>query len=115
MTELVNRHCVPCEGGVSPLNAAAIAARLADLSGWALDKNGTSQSACISKTYHFKNYYETMAFVNATAWVSHREDHHPDLAVGYKECTVRYTTHAIGGLSENDFICAAKIDALYAR
>ena len=66
----------------------------------------------ISKTYRFRNYHETMAFVNATAWVSHREDHHPDLEVSYRECRVRYRTHAIGGLSENDFICAAKIDAL---
>lgn len=67
----------------------------------------------ITKNYHFKNYHETMAFVNATAWVSHREDHHPDLAVSYNACKVSYTTHAIGGLSENDFICAAKIDALF--
>jgi 4a-hydroxytetrahydrobiopterin dehydratase len=54
-----------------------------------------------------------MAFVNAAAWVSHREDHHPDMAVGYNECRVSYVTHAIGGLSENDFICAAKLDALF--
>ena len=66
----------------------------------------------IAKTFRFKSYYETMAFVNATAWISHREDHHPDLEVGYKQCRVRYSTHAIGGLSENDFICAAKIDSL---
>ena len=67
----------------------------------------------IFKSYRFKNYHETMAFVNATAWVSHREDHHPDLTVSYNECKVSYITHAIGGLSENDFICAAKIDALF--
>jgi len=66
----------------------------------------------IRKTYRFKNYYETMAFVNAVVWVAHREDHHPDLEVGYNRCTVRYSTHAVGGLSENDFICAAKCDAL---
>jgi 4a-hydroxytetrahydrobiopterin dehydratase len=75
---------------------------------------GSAAGTIISKTYKFKNYYETMAFVNATAWISHREDHHPDLAVGWGQCTVSYTTHAIGGLSENDFICAAKIDALLA-
>ena len=67
----------------------------------------------IAKTYRFKNYYETMAFVNAAAWVSHREDHHPDLDVGYSQCRVFYVTHAIDGLSENDFICAAKLDALF--
>ena len=78
------------------------------LDGWALSGNE------INKTFRFRNYHETMAFVNATAWVSHREDHHPDLEVSYRECRVRYSTHAIGGLSENDFICAAKIDALIA-
>jgi len=67
----------------------------------------------IRKTYDFKNYYQTMAFVNATAWISHREDHHPDIAVGYNNCTVSYVTHAIKGISENDFICAAKLDALF--
>lgn len=63
--------------------------------------------------FKFKNYYQTMAFVNAVAWLSHREDHHPDLAVGYNHCLVVYMTHAIQGLSENDFICAAKIDGLF--
>ena len=67
----------------------------------------------IRKTYDFNNYYQTMAFVNATAWISHREDHHPDIAVGYNNCTVSYVTHAIKGISENDFICAAKLDALF--
>ena len=67
----------------------------------------------IAKSYRFKNYFETMAFVNAAAWVSHREDHHPDMLVGYNQCRVSYVTHAIGGLSENDFICAAKLDALF--
>lgn len=66
----------------------------------------------LERVFAFKNYYETMAFVNAVAWIAHREDHHPDIAAGYKSCMVRYVTHAIGGLSENDFICAAKIDAL---
>jgi 4a-hydroxytetrahydrobiopterin dehydratase len=65
--------------------------------------------------FQFKNYYETMAFVNAVAWVAHREDHHPDLEVGYNKCTVRYSTHSVGGLSENDFICAAKVDSLLAN
>ena len=75
--------------------------------GWVVE-NGK-----LAKTYSFQNYYETMAFVNALAWISHREDHHPDLAVGYNKCRVEYSTHAIGGLSENDFICAAKCDALF--
>ena len=104
--DLAKGKCKPCEGGVPPLTDDEAAQLLATLSGWERKDN------LISKTYKFKNYYETMAFVNATAWISHREDHHPDLAVGYNQCRVRYTTHAIGGLSENDFICAAKIDAL---
>jgi 4a-hydroxytetrahydrobiopterin dehydratase len=106
---LSEKTCKPCEGGVAPLAAPAIERLLEDLDGWkALGDE-------LVKTYSFKNYYETMAFVNATAWVSHRENHHPDLEVGYKECRVRYSTHAIGGLSENDFICAAKLDSLLAR
>lgn len=105
--DLTKGHCKPCEGGVPPLTPEQINTYLGQVKGWELS-NGA-----ISKTYQFKNYYETMAFVNATAWISHREDHHPDLEVGYNRVTVRYITHAIGGLSENDFICAAKIDALF--
>lgn len=108
MSDLARKKCAPCEGGVAPLTDAQIGPMLKGLDGWARDGN------TITKTFQFKNYWETMAFVNATAWVSHREDHHPDLAVGYNQCKVTYVTHAIGGLSENDFICAAKIDALLA-
>jgi 4a-hydroxytetrahydrobiopterin dehydratase len=66
----------------------------------------------ISRTFRFRNYYQTLAFVNALAWIAHGEDHHPDLEVGYNRCLVRYSTHTVNGLSENDFICAARIDAL---
>jgi 4a-hydroxytetrahydrobiopterin dehydratase len=104
--DLTTRNCKPCEGGIAPLDQQDIDRLLKNLSGWAQMGNE------IVKTCQFKNYYETMAFVNATAWISHREDHHPDLEVGYRQCRIRYSTHAIGGLSENDFICAAKIDAL---
>lgn len=107
--DLTDRHCKPCEGGVAPLNAEQAGELLTSLhSDWSVDENGTE----ISRSFRFKNYYQTMAFVNALAWVAHAEDHHPDLEVGYNRCRVRYSTHAIGGLSENDFICAAKIDAL---
>ncbi len=104
---LLRKKCVPCEGGVAPLTEQQIGPLLKGMQGWAID------SGMIAKTYRFKNYYETLAFVNATAWISHREDHHPDLNVGFNQCKVSYITHAIGGLSENDFICAAKIDALF--
>ena len=69
----------------------------------------------LSNTYQFKNYYDTLAFVNALAWVIHREDHHPDLAVSYNRCTVSFSTHSVQGISENDFICAAKTDAVFAQ
>ena len=107
MNELARKKCVPCEGGVAPLTPAQVAPMLRGLQGWALD------GKMIAKTYKFANYFETMAFVNATAWISHREDHHPDLLVKWGECRVSYWTHAIDGLSENDFICAAKLDALF--
>ena len=67
----------------------------------------------IVKTYSFKNYHETMAFVNASAWISHGADHHPDLEVGYNKCRVHYSTHSAGGLTEKDFDCATKLDALF--
>lgn len=104
--DFANKKCKPCEGGVPALRSDEIERNLRELSGWRLERGR------ITKTYEFKNYHHTMAFVNATAWISHREDHHPDLEVGYNRCKVSYETHAINGLSENDFICAAKIDQL---
>ena len=80
-------------------------------SDWSLAEHGKS----IRRTFKFSNYYQTIAFVNAVAWVAHAEDHHPDLAVGYNRCVVTYSTHSVGGLSENDFICAARIDMLVAN
>jgi 4a-hydroxytetrahydrobiopterin dehydratase len=106
--DLAHRKCKPCEGGVSALSAQEAGRLLEQIKGWTLE-NGV-----ITKTYEFTNYYQTMAFVNAAAWVAHREDHHPDMTVGYNCCRVEYHTHAIDGLSENDFICAAKLDALFA-
>ena len=105
--DLTNKQCKPCEGGVPPLTQDEALALLKQLEAWELGGDR------ISKTFSFKNYYQVIAFVNAVAWMTHREDHHPDLNVGYNKCRVEYSTHAIGGLSENDFICAAKIDALF--
>ena len=107
-TDLAHKKCKACEGGISPLTPQEIQRLLQQIGGWELKDN------VITKTYEFKNYYQTMAFVNAAAWISHREDHHPDMTVGYSKCKIEYSTHAIGGLSENDFICAAKLDALFA-
>jgi len=108
MNDLVKKHCKPCEGGTVPYNAQQTKEMLKQLKAWIVEDGK------LVKLYPFKNYYETMAFVNALAWVSHREDHHPDLQVGYNKCRVEYSTHSIGGLSENDFICAAKADALFS-
>ena len=107
MSDLAARKCKPCEGGVAPYGAAEAQDMLKRLKGWIIEDGK------LVKVYPFTNYYQTMAFVNALAWISHREDHHPDLLVGYNKCRVEYMTHAIGGLSENDFICAAKCDALF--
>ena len=107
MNELARKKCVPCEGGVDPLGPQQVAPLLKGLAGWSLE------GGMITRTYKFRNYFETMAFVNSAAWISHREDHHPDLVVKWGECKVSYVTHAINGLSENDFICAAKLDALF--
>jgi len=107
--DLTDRHCKPCEGGTEPLSAEQSAELLQSLhTDWTLSEDGKE----ISRTCRFGNYYQTMAFVNALAWIAHGEDHHPDIEVGYNRCHIRYSTHAIGGLSENDFICAAKVDAL---
>jgi 4a-hydroxytetrahydrobiopterin dehydratase len=108
MNELAAKKCKPCEGDVAPYSAAQVNDMLKQLKGWIVEEGK------LVKVYPFSNYYQTMAFVNALAWVSHREDHHPDLIVGYNKCRVEYMTHAIGGLSENDFICAAKCDTLFS-
>ncbi len=109
MNELSAKKCVPCDGGVAPLPAAAAAALLGQLhGGWTIAEDAKS----LKRAYQFKDFYRTMSFVNAVAHVANVEDHHPDLEVGYNYCRVTFTTHAIGGLSENDFICAAKLDRL---
>jgi len=105
---LTEKRCVPCEGGVPALYAEQVLELAKQVPEWVVAPDTKS----ISRSFTFKNYYQTMAFVNAVAWMAHREDHHPDLEVFYDRVVVRYTTHAIGGLSENDLICAAKVDAL---
>ncbi len=108
MASLIQKSCVPCEGGVRPLGRDEAKALVDTLTGWGLSLDGGE----IQQTFRFKDFHQTMDFVNAVAEVAHQEDHHPDLVVGYNRCEIHYRTHAIGGLSENDFICAAKIDAL---
>lgn len=109
MNELKERHCIPCEGGITALDLAS-ATRLRDKlqARWQLTDGGKVLEA----SFEFRDYWRTVPFVNAVAWIAHREDHHPDIQFGYRKCTIRWWTHAIDGLSENDFICAAKVDAL---
>tara|TARA_R110000787_G_scaffold82711_10_gene178705 strand:- start:3066 stop:3404 length:339 start_codon:yes stop_codon:yes gene_type:complete len=109
MSKLKEKRCVPCEGGVPALDVDASNQLLKQLGRhWSISADNTRLVA----EFEFKNYYHTTAFVNALIYIAHREDHHPDVSFGYKNCRVEYSTHAVNGLTENDFICAAKIDAL---
>lgn len=108
MTDLTKKSCKPCAPGTAPLTPEQARQMLSQAPGWSLNDAVTE----LSRAFKFRNYHETLAFVNAQAWIVHREDHHPDLEVGYNRCHVRFSTHSIKGLSENDYICAAKINAL---
>lgn len=83
---------------------------LSQVKGWAIDAN--VPGGVLHQTFSFRNFHDTMAFVNAVAWIAHQQDHHPDMAVSYNRCTLRWSTHSVNGLSLNDFICAARVDAL---
>ncbi|MGA8203474.1 MAG: 4a-hydroxytetrahydrobiopterin dehydratase [Woeseiaceae bacterium] len=110
--ELVKRHCKPCEGGVEPLHRDQVEQLMKALhGGWAVGDDGRE----ISRRFEFPAYSRTLGFANAVAWIAISEGHHPVLTVSYGSCEVSYTTHAIGGLSDNDFICAAKVDRLAAE
>ena len=107
--DLAARHCKPCEGGVRPLDAEQSRQLLAGLhEDWSISQDGLA----ISRAFEFPAYSRTLGFANAVAWIAISEGHHPVLTVSYGRCEVSYTTHAINGLSDNDFICAAKIDRL---
>ena len=111
MTSLVERKCVACRPGTPALDTATAAQLLAELAaGWSISADGQR----LEKAFRFDDFHRTMGFVNAVAWIANAEDHHPDLEVGYNYCRMKYSTHSIGGLSQNDFICAAKVDALGA-
>lgn len=109
MKTLADKKCLACEGGVPPLTAAKAKALLAKLQkGWSVSKDFKT----LHREYKFRDFHRTMSFLGAVAHIANTEDHHPDLQVGYGYCRITYTTHSIGGLSTNDFICAAKIDRL---
>ncbi|GMV55247.1 MAG: 4a-hydroxytetrahydrobiopterin dehydratase [Betaproteobacteria bacterium] len=104
--DLSERHCTPLRGVEHRLDDARTAELLAQLPGWAL------VDGQISKTFQFTDYAQTLAFANGVAWMAERENHHPEMVIGFNRCRVAYSTHDVRGLSLNDFICAAKIEAL---
>jgi len=108
--ELAKKRCKPCEGGVAPLNQDQRRAYLSAVSGW----NATEDGKAIRKEYKFKNFKEVIAFFNRIAEIAEEDNHHPDLKITYNRVGVELSTHAIKGLSENDFILAAKFDACRA-
>lgn len=110
MSDLTTRDCTPCEGGTQPLDDNQVGELLPQIPGWTLNGEGA-----LARRYEFEDFHQTMAFINAMAWVAHRENHHPDFCAGYNQVSVTFITHAIGGLSENDFICAAKINRLTSQ
>lgn len=105
--QLLASHCRGVN--IDAMSNAEVAAQLTAIDQWTFD------AGVLKRLYRFKNYYETLAFVNAVAYMVHQEDHHPDLHVGYDRCEVRYNTHSVNGVSENDFISAAKVDAIYSQ
>lgn len=111
MSDLHTIRCVGCEGGIPALTRTEIDKLLPEVQGWTVSKDSKS----MSRRFTFKDFYNTMAFVNAIAWIANQENHHPDMEVGYNYCFVKYTTHAVDGLTKNDFICAAKVNQLEAN
>ena len=108
LKDLLADSCQPLPKEAGSISESESKELLSLLSGWELSKDGGS----ICRDYKFKNYYETMSFLNAAAWISHQQDHHPDILLTYNHCHITYSTHSVGGLSLNDFICAAKTDNL---
>ena len=109
MAILAEKHCVPCEGGVPALDRAAAEALATQLEPrWKISADGKQLQA----DFEFRNYFRVLPFINAVAYIAIQEDHHPDIDFGYNRCSIRWWTHAVDGLSENDFICAARVDRL---
>lgn len=107
MSTLAEQSCQPVAKGSPAMTQPQIDDYVAQIPRWQL-----IDDKALQRDFAFINYYQTMAFVNAVAFIAHQCDHHPDMQVGYNHCCVTYTTHAVAGLSMNDFICAAKIDTL---
>lgn len=108
MTELSSIRCVGCEGGIPAMTPEEVAKYLPEIPSWELGSDNKS----IVRNFKFENFYHTMAFVNAVAWIANQENHHPDMEIGYNYCNITFLTHAVDGLTKNDFICAAKINKI---
>lgn len=109
--ELLSLNCVPYSKDDPSLSNSEIKNLLNKVSNWNIEPSSSHlETPCIYKDFKFKNYFQTIAFVNAVAWVAHQQDHHPEMTINYNTCHIEFTTHSINGLSLNDFICAAKIN-----
>jgi len=107
---LLQESCVALNKGEATIDSSTARQLEEVITGWQISNDNLS----ISKNFKFKNYYETISFVNSVAWIANQQDHHPDLMVSYNQCNITYSTHSVGGLSRNDFICAARINQLFA-
>lgn len=107
--DLENKTCKPCEKGTKPLSKSETSKLIKEIPGWEINDENT----IISRDLKFKNFLRTMEFVNAVAFMTNQQGHHPDIKLGYNYSHIEYTTHAIDGLSENDFICAKKVNELF--
>lgn len=110
-TDLAHEQCVARKGSEHALSAQQVAQLLATLPGWSTTQGGKA----IVKDFRFEDFHRTLGFINAVGFMANQQDHHPDLEAGYGHCQVLWSTHDVGGLSRNDFICAAKVEALLAR
>lgn len=108
--ELASKNCEPCKGGVAPIGQDELRDMMGQLDGWSLSR----QDAVISRRFEFKGFAKAVEMANLAAWLGNKQGHHPDISFGWGYCEVSFTTHEAGGLTENDFICAARLDALVA-
>ena len=111
MSDLLNKKCVPCEGGVLPFDISQIHKYQKKVDGWDVVKN-TKEIFFLEKNFKFKNFIESQNFINKVSEIAERENHHPDISFGWGYCSIKIFTHAIKGLAESDFILAAKIDQI---
>ena len=112
MNKLVNKKCIPCEGGISPFDISEIHKYQKKVDGWDVKKNANN-IFFLEKNFTFKNFINSQNFINKISEISEKENHHPDISFGWGYAKIMITTHAIEGLSENDFILAAKIDQIF--